>query len=126
MSAGTRSFAVSWAGDPPTGTRALRKEDQLNRFLADVERRALRIAEIVVRDRDGAVRAFHNVCRHRGTRLCAEAAGTFSKYVVCPYHSWAYDLSGALVAAPNMDDVSGFRRDDLRLQREGQHGHGDR
>lgn len=55
MNAGTAGFAVSWASDRSTGTRALQKEQQLNRFLAEVERRALRIAEIGVRDRDEAL-----------------------------------------------------------------------
>ena len=55
MNAGTASFAVSWISEQSTGTRALSKEQQLNRFLAEVERRALRIAEIAVRDRDEAL-----------------------------------------------------------------------
>lgn len=48
-------FAVSWAGEQSTRTDALEKQRQLNRFFADVERRALRIAEIAVRDRDDAL-----------------------------------------------------------------------
>ena len=55
MSAESLSFAVSWAGEQSTGTRALQQEQQLNRFLAGVERRALRIAEFGVRDRDEAL-----------------------------------------------------------------------
>ena len=55
MSVDSTSFAVSWVSEPSTGTRALQKEQQLNRFLAEVERRALRIAEIGVRDRDEAL-----------------------------------------------------------------------
>jgi RNA polymerase sigma-70 factor, ECF subfamily len=55
MSAESASFAVSWVSEESTGTRALQKEQQLNRFLAEVERRALRIAEIGVRDRDEAL-----------------------------------------------------------------------
>jgi len=55
MSVETATFAVSWASEQSTGTRALQKEQQLNGFLAEVERRALRIAEIAVRDRDEAL-----------------------------------------------------------------------
>ncbi len=55
MNAESASFAVSWFSEQSTGTRALQREQQLNRFLAEVERRALRIAEIGVRDRDEAL-----------------------------------------------------------------------
>ena len=55
MSVESASFAVSWVSESATGTRALQQEQQLNRVLAEVERRALRIAEIGVRDRDEAL-----------------------------------------------------------------------
>src|SRR5262245_50232219 len=51
---------------------------------------------IVLRDGNGVVRAFHNVCRHRGTRLCEAPRGTLSKTIVCPYHTWTYSLDGRL------------------------------
>ncbi len=55
MNVESASFAVSWVSGQSTGTRALEQEQQINRFLAEVERRALRIAEIGVRDRDEAL-----------------------------------------------------------------------
>ena len=58
---------------------------------------------VVVRSADGMVRAFHNVCRHRGQRLCAKDSGTTPK-LVCPYHQWTYDLDGKLVYARDMQD----------------------
>jgi Rieske 2Fe-2S family protein len=70
---------------------------------------------IVTRNASGEVRAFHNVCRHRGTRLCTESAGQFSGSVQCPYHAWTYDLDGRLIGAPHMDDVPHFRKADFPL-----------
>jgi len=55
MNASTAVFAVSWPGGRTTGAKALQRERQLNQFLAGVERRALRIAEIAIRDRDEAL-----------------------------------------------------------------------
>ncbi|NUR89572.1 MAG: aromatic ring-hydroxylating dioxygenase subunit alpha [Nonomuraea sp.] len=57
---------------------------------------------IVVRGRDGKLRAFLNVCRHRGSRLCAEEAGEVKRTIRCSYHAWSYDLDGKLAAAPNL------------------------
>ena len=56
---------------------------------------------LVMRGDDGAVRAFHNVCRHRGSQLCREPAGHL-RAVVCPYHSWTYSRQGELVACHGM------------------------
>jgi glycine betaine catabolism A len=69
---------------------------------------------IVVRDKAGDVRAFYNVCRHRGTRLCEEASG-HAAAIQCPYHAWTYGLDGRLVGAPHMDEVRGFDRDEYSL-----------
>jgi Rieske 2Fe-2S family protein len=63
---------------------------------------------IVVRERDRKVRAFYNVCRHRGTRMCEDAAGHFTGSIQCPYHAWTYGLDGSLRVARNMSDVPGF------------------
>ncbi|MET1415237.1 aromatic ring-hydroxylating dioxygenase subunit alpha [Roseibium sp. HPY-6] len=56
---------------------------------------------IVVRGTDGVVRAFHNSCRHRGSRICAAAKGSAPK-LVCPYHQWTYELDGSLLWAREM------------------------
>jgi Rieske 2Fe-2S family protein len=56
---------------------------------------------VVVRDREGALRAFHNSCRHRGSRICAAERGSAAR-LVCPYHSWTYQLDGRLIAARDM------------------------
>jgi len=63
---------------------------------------------IVTRDRAGTLRAFYNVCRHRGTRLCTKERGTFKGTIQCPYHAWTYGLDGKLRAARNMDGIEGF------------------
>lgn len=65
-------------------------------------------AFLVVRGDDGTVRAFHNVCRHRGARLLEEAEGHVRRRLRCPYHAWSYDLSGELRAAPHMEAVEDF------------------
>ena len=70
---------------------------------------------LLVRGRDGLLRAFLNVCRHRGAQLCTEPEGEVRRNLRCPYHSWTYALDGKLVAAPNIatltdDDRRGIDR----------------
>src|SRR5262245_5134008 len=65
--------------------------------------------------RDAQVRAFFNVCRHRGALLCTEERGRFAADIQCPYHAWTYGLDGRLRVAPNMLEVEGFDRDDYPL-----------
>ncbi len=67
---------------------------------------------IVVRDETGALRAHHNVCRHRGSRICEEARGSVS-VLICPYHHWTYGLDGRLRAARLMGE--GFHKQGYRL-----------
>jgi Rieske 2Fe-2S family protein len=57
---------------------------------------------IVMRAPDGRVHAYHNVCRHRGSRLLEETSGRGLKRILCPYHSWTYELDGRLQQAPGM------------------------
>src|SRR5580658_6778182 len=68
---------------------------------------------IIVRGRDGAIRALHNTCRHRGSRICAAAKGA-AKRLVCPYHQWIYDLDGSLIRARQAD--GGLDRTQLGLK----------
>jgi phenylpropionate dioxygenase-like ring-hydroxylating dioxygenase large terminal subunit len=67
----------------------------------------------VLRDEAGRLRAFSRVCRHRAFPI-VEGDGNTKRFV-CPYHRWAYDLSGELKAAPLMEQVEGFERKDCRL-----------
>ncbi|CAN5173013.1 aromatic ring-hydroxylating dioxygenase subunit alpha [soil metagenome] len=55
---------------------------------------------IVVRGKDNVVRAFHNVCRHRGSRVVAGERGNCKSAMVCPFHGWSYNLDGTLRAVP--------------------------
>lgn len=65
---------------------------------------------VVVRDKAGTIRAFHNSCRHRGSRICAAEKGKVAK-LVCPYHRWTFELDGRLLFARDMGkdfDLSAF------------------
>ncbi len=78
---------------------------------------------LLLRNTEGALRAFYNVCRHRGARLCAAPdadksvlkGGVSSKFIVCPYHAWSYDLDGQLIRAPHVPDDCEFNADDIQL-----------
>ncbi|WP_232668791.1 aromatic ring-hydroxylating oxygenase subunit alpha [Pseudonocardia sp. TRM90224] len=72
---------------------------------------------LVVRGRDGVVRAFRNHCRHRGARLCAEESGELGKSIRCRYHAWTYGLDGHLIAAPNMREMPDLVKADHGLHR---------
>ena len=67
---------------------------------------AVRIGEtpiLIVRDGEGIVRAFHNVCRHRGAQLVADGRGRVGN-LVCRYHAWTYGLDGGLLFAGHMGE----------------------
>jgi glycine betaine catabolism A len=73
---------------------------------------------LLLRNREGRVRAFYNVCRHRGSRLCREGApaaaqprlpgGIAAGRITCPYHQWTYDFDGRLIAAPHLTTEAEF------------------
>jgi Rieske 2Fe-2S family protein len=79
---------------------------------------------LVVRTRAGDLRAFYNVCRHRGSQLVPEngvksgapaGSGRFKGAIVCPYHAWTYGLEGELRSAPFLNESVGLRREQLSL-----------
>jgi glycine betaine catabolism A len=70
---------------------------------------------LFVRDAAGQLRGFHNLCRHRGTRVVPEASGRGRRTFVCPYHAWTYDWTGRLVAARHMEPREGFDRSEYGL-----------
>jgi Rieske 2Fe-2S family protein len=74
---------------------------------------------IVVRNDQGGLSAMFNVCRHRGTRICESACGTFAGSIQCSYHAWTYDLQGRLIGAPHMDEIEGFDKRNFSLKRVG-------
>ncbi|QBF33324.1 hypothetical protein CFI11_19180 [Thalassococcus sp. S3] len=71
-------------------------------------------AVYVIRGKDGDIRAFYNVCQHRGHELLQDAQGN-ARVVVCPYHAWTYDAEGNLRGAPKMKEVEGFDRSKVKL-----------
>ncbi|NCU87470.1 MAG: aromatic ring-hydroxylating dioxygenase subunit alpha [Actinobacteria bacterium] len=55
---------------------------------------------LVLRNRENQLRAFYNVCQHRGSQLCDASGSGFGAAITCPYHAWSYSVEGALVATP--------------------------
>jgi choline monooxygenase len=68
----------------------------------------------VVRDEQGTLRAFHNVCRHRAAQVVNQPEGTATR-LRCRYHGWTYDLAGRLRGTPEFDGVADFRREEQGL-----------
>jgi choline monooxygenase len=101
-----RVFGGSW--------QAVGRVDQLSNpgsfFTADIASEPV----LVLRDGDGLMRAFHNVCRHRAARVMPDAQGQATK-LRCPYHGWTYDLTGRLRGTPEFDGVADFCREDNGL-----------
>ena len=86
---------------------------------------------LVVRDKNGALHAFFNVCRHRGCELVlheaaepnatstTQALGRFPGAIRCPYHAWTYTLEGDLRTAPFLQETAGFDKGEFSLYRAG-------
>lgn len=102
-----RIFATSWicvghVGSIPTPGAY---------FLASIANESI----IVLRDREGGVRAFYNVCLHRASRLCTDERGQLPATIQCRYHAWTYGLDGRLVGAPYMREEPSFDAGDFGL-----------
>jgi Rieske 2Fe-2S family protein len=80
-------------------------------FLAEQDGEPL----VVVRARDGVLRAFYNVCQHRGTAVVEEQCGKAVRFQ-CPYHAWIYDLDGKLIRAKHTEDLDDFSFDTFGLR----------
>jgi choline monooxygenase len=70
---------------------------------------------LVVRQSDGGLKAFHNICRHRAAPVVETDGYARSAVLTCPYHRWAYGLDGGLRTTPEFGDVAGFRCEDHGL-----------
>jgi Rieske 2Fe-2S family protein len=81
---------------------------------------------LLLRNAESELRAFYNVCRHRGARLCpapddddsvlALKGGLVGKRsIICPYHAWTYDLNGQLLRAPHLSEETDFSTEDIKL-----------
>lgn len=81
------------------------------------ELEVLRASLLIIRGKDGQVRAFHNVCTHRGTQLVEEAQGKRANFS-CPYHMWTFGSDGALLSAPDFESF-GLDKKDCALKQVG-------
>jgi len=70
---------------------------------------------LLTRTGEGVVKAFANVCRHRGAKLCSETESVKGSRVSCPYHAWTYDLTGKLVGVPRQEIFPGLDKSQLGL-----------
>ncbi|MBN3561957.1 aromatic ring-hydroxylating oxygenase subunit alpha [Aliamphritea spongicola] len=74
-----------------------------------------RTSIMIIHGPDGELRAFHNMCRHRGTRLL-RTCGKAGKAITCPYHDWSYDFKGNLIAVPQQkEEFAGLDKSKLSL-----------
>jgi phenylpropionate dioxygenase-like ring-hydroxylating dioxygenase large terminal subunit len=70
---------------------------------------------LVIRGSDGKIRAFHNLCRHRGSRVVSDEKGKCNKSIVCPYHGWVYGLDGTIRGIARQETFPEIDRDKFGL-----------
>ena len=87
---------------------------ELTELNSYVTRRIVGENLVAVRGRDGVLRAFYNVCPHRGHELFKDS-GTAKNVVACPYHAWTFKLDGELSVARNCENVANFDKSDFNL-----------
>jgi phenylpropionate dioxygenase-like ring-hydroxylating dioxygenase large terminal subunit len=71
---------------------------------------------VIMRGKDNTVRAFHNICRHRGGRVVAGKKGNCKAAIVCPFHGWVYNLDGTLRGPARPETFGEMNRDDFGLK----------
>jgi len=70
---------------------------------------------LILRNRENQLRAFYNVCQHRGSQLCDSSGSGYGAAITCPYHAWSYSVDGALVATP-LHEKDSINRSTLGLK----------
>jgi choline monooxygenase len=120
-----RTIPSSWYGDPEIYEAERRavfgatwqvagRIDQLARPGAFVTTNIAGEPILIVRDGEGTLRAFSNVCRHRAAQVINEPEGQVTR-LRCRYHGWTYDLAGRLRGTPEFDGVADFHREEQGL-----------
>ena len=71
---------------------------------------------IIIRDSNSKIKAFHNICRHRGSRLVTQDQGTCKNALICPFHGWVYNLDGTLRGAARPDTFPALDKDEFALR----------
>ena len=71
---------------------------------------------LIIRDEENKIRAFHNVCRHRGSRVLDSAEGMCKSVISCPFHGWSYNLDGSLRGAAKASTFPAFDREKWGLK----------
>lgn len=71
---------------------------------------------LLTRNKDGDIKVFANVCKHRGMKLCTSTRAEHGPRIVCPYHAWTYDLDGKLIGLPRSETFPGLEKAELGLQ----------